>query len=67
MVDNFDYQIMFFKRNVKTSYGGYWAHPGGLIEEQDYAENWKKNYPEFKYSYHDLSLRICCLRELFEE
>jgi len=59
--NNYDYQFNFFKRHAKTKFGGFWAHPGGLLEDQDLFEKWEEEYPDFidKFKgYHDLQLRI---------
>lgn len=60
-----------FKRNPKTSFGGYYAFPGGVVEKQDQIEKWKQEMPEFYNRvgsrFQDFPKRMCALRELFEE
>jgi len=33
--NNFDYEISLFKRAEKTKFGGMFAFPGGVVEDQD--------------------------------
>ena len=68
--NEFNYRFLFFKRHGGTLFGNNWAGPGGMLEPQDDYDVWKTNFPHFyeKYQdYVDLNLRICCLRELYEE
>ncbi|CAI2373455.1 unnamed protein product [Moneuplotes crassus] len=68
--NGFDYTIGFFKRNQNTSFGGFWAQPGGIVDEQDHYDAWEEVYPKYTKSFghfHDFTLRMCCLRELYEE
>ena len=69
--NDFDYKVLLLKRNPRIVFGGFYAFPGGKVEEQDLYENWIKEYPEmFKNQsriYYDFNERICAIRETFEE
>ena len=66
-----DYEILIAKRSPNTMSGGYWAFPGGHVEDQDYLEEWDKVLPDFIEKsgkhYHDFNKRVACIRELYEE
>jgi 8-oxo-dGTP pyrophosphatase MutT (NUDIX family) len=50
-------------------FGGLYANPGGMFEDQDATEVWEDSHKLTKkyYAYRDLDLRISWLRELYEE
>ncbi|CAI2374050.1 unnamed protein product [Moneuplotes crassus] len=65
-----DYDIFIFQRNPNTKFGGLYAYPGGKIESQDSIDHWESIYkhcPSSFARFEDFSLRITCLRELYEE
>lgn len=62
MKNNYNYKINFFLRNQNTSFGGYWAPPGGMLDHQDHDDVWEEVYPSFVerfQHYQDLKFRIC--------
>lgn len=66
-----DYQILLLKRNPGISFGGLYAFPGGMVEQQDHVEPWRDQMPHFfaetGKKHQDFTKRVCVLRELFEE
>ena len=69
-IGSYDYTINMLRRSKDANYGKYWAHSGGIQEDQDNVENWVDYFPHFvekNYMYNDLASRICCLRHLFRE
>jgi 8-oxo-dGTP pyrophosphatase MutT (NUDIX family) len=64
------YEILLLRRNAKlNSFGGYYAFPGGIVEDQDTYEHWKDIAPDFvaKNDYFDFNKRVAAVRESFEE
>jgi 8-oxo-dGTP pyrophosphatase MutT (NUDIX family) len=65
-----DYEVLFCKRHDKTAFGGFYAFPGGRIDDSDSFEHWMDNYPSFTSQhdqYFDFNKRISVIRETFEE
>ena len=64
------YEILLLRRNPNlSSFGGYYAFPGGIIEDQDTYEHWLDIAPDFvkKNDYFDFNKRVSAVRESFEE
>ena len=69
-------QVFMMKRSLRSSFGGIWVFPGGILEDQD-QDIAKKNYCNgidekkakaiLNYDQESLSYWIASLRETFEE
>ena len=69
-------QVFMMKRSLRSSFGGIWVFPGGILEDQD-QDIAKKNYCNgidekkakaiLNYDQESLTYWIASLRETFEE
>ena len=69
-------QVFMMKRSLRSSFGGIWVFPGGILEDQD-QDIAKKNYCNgidekkakaiLNYDQQSLTYWIASLRETFEE
>ena len=69
-------QVFMMKRSLRSSFGGIWVFPGGILEDQD-QDIVKKNYCNgidekkakaiLNYDQESLTYWIASLRETFEE
>ena len=71
-----NFEVLFIQRNPRSSFmGGMYAFPGGCVEEYDFGEHFKKEYPASTLPLLDArvsvgnryALCISAVRELFEE
>ena len=65
-----DVEVLLCQRNPEGEFSGKLVFPGGHLDEGDQRHVWRKEYPTFFSQFedfHDFPLRICAIRELYEE